>query len=258
MIFVSLYNMYQIPFDLNILNASYLANLDDKSIRSINGSRVTERILQLVPDVDVFCLSLRAIKYWARQRGIYSNILGFLGGVNYAIMVAFVCQRYINACPATIVKKFFILFCQWRWPNPIMLTSLNSDKEPGGLEDGVGGSGVPGVEMGGSVATSPSTIYTTNSTDTADLAVGFNLLRSASEADLSTGTGTAAAGGSKQQLPVSVVSNKSPSVSLTNAWNPKTNPRDNTHLMPIITPCYPGMNSAYNVGLPQFRQLQVS
>ena len=38
-------------------------------------------------------------------------------------------------------------------------------------------------------------------------------------------------------------------------WNPKTNPRDRGHLMPIITPVYPCMNSSYNVGKPQKRRL---
>lgn len=38
-------------------------------------------------------------------------------------------------------------------------------------------------------------------------------------------------------------------------WNPKTNPRDATHIMPILTPAYPSMNSSYNVGRPQLKRL---
>lgn len=40
----------------------------DTQVRSINGVRVTERILQLVPDKDQFRTTLIAIKHWARVR----------------------------------------------------------------------------------------------------------------------------------------------------------------------------------------------
>jgi poly(A) polymerase len=38
--------------------------------------------------------------------------------------------------------------------------------------------------------------------------------------------------------------------------NPAVNPRDGLHLMPIITPAYPSMNSCYNVDYPQLRRIQ--
>lgn len=40
---------------------------DDKSILSLNGSRVTDSILRLVPDGSVFKIALRAIKYWGKS-----------------------------------------------------------------------------------------------------------------------------------------------------------------------------------------------
>ncbi|CAN0461139.1 unnamed protein product, partial [Discosporangium mesarthrocarpum] len=39
-------------------------------------------------------------------------------------------------------------------------------------------------------------------------------------------------------------------------WNPATNMKDKAHLMPIITPAYPAMNSSYNVGEPQMRLIR--
>ncbi|CAN0465918.1 unnamed protein product, partial [Discosporangium mesarthrocarpum] len=55
---------------------------------------------------------------------IYSNVLGCLGGVNWAILVAFVVQLYPNAAPSTIVHKFFRVYHKWNWPNHVSLNLL--------------------------------------------------------------------------------------------------------------------------------------
>jgi len=177
MIFVSLTQKPTISPALDVLDVTNLYGLDEQGVRSLNGPRVADAICKLVPNFDSFCTALRFLKHWARQRGLYSNVLGFLGGVNYAILVAFISQRYPNACPATIVSKFFQMYSQWRWPMPVMLNTIE-DHNP-----------------------------------------------------LETGS---------RYLPV---------------WNPKLYPKDGAQLMPIITPAYPAMNSAYNVGLPQFRMI---
>ena len=39
-------------------------------------------------------------------------------------------------------------------------------------------------------------------------------------------------------------------------WDPESNPRDRSHIMPILTPAYPCMNSSYNVGMPQLNRLK--
>ena len=177
MVFASL-EMPLLPHTLDILDLNCLKGLDDQSVRSLNGARVAEWILRLVPNTKTFCSALRVIKHWARQRGLYSNVLGFLGGVNFAILVALVCQLYINACPYVLVQKFFSVFSIWRWPNPVLLRSF-------------------------------------------------------------------------EDLQLTYTDGKYLSV-----WNPKTNYKDALHIMPIITPAYPSMNSSYNVSPPQFRLIQ--
>ncbi|XP_059575546.1 poly(A) polymerase gamma isoform X3 [Alligator mississippiensis] len=149
--------------NLDLRDDSRLRSLDIRCIRSLNGCRVTDEILHLVPNKENFRLTLRAIKLWAKRRGIYSNVLGFLGGVSWAMLVARTCQLYPNALASTLVNKFFLVFSKWEWPNPVLL------KQP---ED------------------------------------------------------------SNLNLPV---------------WDPRVNPSDRYHLMPVITPAYPQQNSTYNV-----------
>lgn len=113
--------MSTVPDDLNVDDSTLLTKMDGASIRSLNGTRVADSILNLVPDVDTFRIAVRCIKLWAMRRAIYSNVVGFPGGVAWAIMVARVCQFYPNACASTVVSKFFNLIARWSWPQPVML-----------------------------------------------------------------------------------------------------------------------------------------
>uniref|UniRef100_A0A8C1BBR9 Poly(A) polymerase n=1 Tax=Cyprinus carpio carpio TaxID=630221 RepID=A0A8C1BBR9_CYPCA len=109
-----------IPENLDLRDDGLLKNLDIRCIRSLNGCRVTDEILHLVPNIENFRLTLRAIKMWAKRHNIYSNILGFLGGVSWAMLVARTCQLYPNAVASTLVHKFFLVFSK-EWPNPVLL-----------------------------------------------------------------------------------------------------------------------------------------
>lgn len=111
-------------------DSNLLLGLDERCVRSLNGSRVTDEILRLVPSVPVFRLALRTIKLWAKKRAIYSNIMGFLGGVAWAMLVARVCQMYPNACAASIVSRFFRIMYSWGWPQPILLKPMEEGPLP--------------------------------------------------------------------------------------------------------------------------------
>lgn len=57
-----------IPLNLDLKNNDYLRGLDEKEVRSLNGTRVTDEILELVPQQKTFRLALRAIKLWAQRK----------------------------------------------------------------------------------------------------------------------------------------------------------------------------------------------
>jgi len=155
-----------IPEDLDLLDELLLKNLDTRCVRSLNGCRVTDEILHLVPNIPNFRMTLRAIKLWAKNHSIYSNVLGFLGGVSWAMLVARICQLYPNAVAATLVQKFFLIYSKWDWPQPVLLRQMPTENK-----------------------------------------LSFQI------------------------------------------WDPRTNPADRFHLMPIITPAYPQQNSTFNVSM---------
>lgn len=54
-----------------------------------------------------FIPAAKLIKEWAKRRCIYGNVGGFLGGINWAILLAHICQLYPTATSSTLVIHFF-------------------------------------------------------------------------------------------------------------------------------------------------------
>ncbi|EGO58219.1 Poly(A) polymerase [Neurospora tetrasperma FGSC 2508] len=126
LIFCSIQSLRQLPDDKdwNLNSNNLLRGLSENEVRSLNGTRVTDEILALVPEEKTFKLALRAIKLWAQRRAIYANIMGYPGGVAWAMLVARVCQLYPKATSAVIVRKFFTIMLNWPWPLPVLLKNI--------------------------------------------------------------------------------------------------------------------------------------
>ncbi|KAG7402153.1 hypothetical protein PHYBOEH_005716 [Phytophthora boehmeriae] len=110
-----------IPENLNILDDHVLVGVDPATEKSLNGPRVTELMIKLTPNRESFISVLRIVRRWAKRRGLYSNKMGYLGGVNWCILVCFINQLYPTAAPSTLLLRFFMVLTNWKWPLAIQL-----------------------------------------------------------------------------------------------------------------------------------------
>jgi poly(A) polymerase len=110
-----------VPRTLNILDDNVLLGLDAASVRTLNGPRVNQLIHRLVSNFDTFKGVVRVLRLWGKARGLYGNKNGYFGGVNFAILAAFICQLYPNRCVAGCVYQFFQTMKDWPWPRAIYI-----------------------------------------------------------------------------------------------------------------------------------------
>ena len=63
-------NVTSVPVNFALKDPLLLRGLDDRGLRSVNGTRVTDEILELVPQKTTFRTALRGIKLWAQRKHI--------------------------------------------------------------------------------------------------------------------------------------------------------------------------------------------
>ncbi|KAA3485226.1 nuclear poly(A) polymerase 3 isoform X3 [Gossypium australe] len=110
-----------VPENLDILNPVFLRDIDETGWKSLSGVLANTQICRLVPDLEKFQSILRCVKFWAKRRGVYGNLNGFLGGIHLAILAAFVCQCDPHAGLSALISHFFKTFAFWPWPRPVEL-----------------------------------------------------------------------------------------------------------------------------------------
>ncbi len=62
-----------VPVTLLLKDTSLLRGLEERDLRSLNGTRVTDEILELVPQKTTFRTALRGIKLWAQSESTPTN-----------------------------------------------------------------------------------------------------------------------------------------------------------------------------------------
>ena len=141
LLFARVHSVNSVPRDMSLESKELLKGCDEPNLRGLNGVRLTDELLGLVPHPGNFRMALRAIKLWAKSilfrpsavllrvliylgRAIYANVMGFPGGIAWAMLVAKICQLYPMAVSAVIVSKFFIIYTKWKWPQPVLLKDI--------------------------------------------------------------------------------------------------------------------------------------
>ena len=111
----------------NLNDDKLLTNMDDKMKKSVNGCRAADMILQCVDSnydsvkIANFRTTLKLVKLWAKNKGLYSNALGYLGGISWAILVAKICQMFPYLKLNKLLEKLFLFYSNWTWECDLVL-----------------------------------------------------------------------------------------------------------------------------------------
>jgi poly(A) polymerase len=100
-----------------------------KDTKSIIGCWEADLIIDLVKQqlrLERFQMLLKAVRSWAKVRGLYGNSWGFLGGFSWSLLCAYTCINYRDAdrSLAALLANFFQVLSRYNWRKPIALTEI--------------------------------------------------------------------------------------------------------------------------------------
>jgi poly(A) polymerase len=87
----------------------------------VNGYRTSLYLKKNIKNYKNYQVVLKTIKMWAKNKGIYSQIYGYLGGAALSIMLAKIFQLYPNYSPLQLLDRFFFIYANWIWTMPVMI-----------------------------------------------------------------------------------------------------------------------------------------
>lgn len=90
LIFARIPSLTSIPKDMTLEKKDLLKGCDEPNLRGLNGVRLTDELLALVPHAGNFRMALRAIKLWAKSMFAILDVGHFL----IWIRSRYLCQRY--------------------------------------------------------------------------------------------------------------------------------------------------------------------
>ena len=78
---------------------------------------------------------LKAVRFWAMCRGLYSTNFGYFSGITLAVMVAKICQDFKGLEPCCLLYKFFDFYAEFAWREPVCIVTENKRKSHLSMEN---------------------------------------------------------------------------------------------------------------------------
>lgn len=113
----------RVPRNFDLGKSSIVA-VDRATVDSINGPRVTQYILNhTCENKTSYAIFLKAVREWAKLRGIYGAKMGFLGGIQWSMLTLYIYTKVlyeVRRSPSKLMKTFFHVFSKWDWKRRVV------------------------------------------------------------------------------------------------------------------------------------------